>query len=201
MKHQLLIAALAAASAGPALAGFVGPTDPSHFTVSALGVLGGSSPVPGSATFTASQLTLVGANAISPSPTALAPACAGGVYSVLGPCQEQAVISGAGLYSFHWAYTTADPDGPAGDLFGVIVDGSRTTLSDLGGAISQSGNYAVTAASSFGWYINCTDCIGGAATAVITNFNAASVPEPGSLALVLAAVGGMGAATLRQRRA
>ncbi len=201
MTHRLLIALLAAAAASPALAGFVGPTDPSHFTVSALGTLIGASPVPGSATFTSTQLTLMGANAVSPSPADQAPACQGGVYSVLGPCQEQAVISGAGLYSFHWAYTTADDGGPAGDLFGVIVDGSRTTLSDLGGALSQSGDYAVTAASSFGWFVNCTDCIGGAATAVITNFNVASVPEPGSLALVLTAVGGMGAAALRQRRA
>jgi hypothetical protein len=195
------LAAMAAASATPALASFIGPTDPSHFTVSALGVLGGVSPTQGSATFTTSQLTLVGANAISSSPAAMAPACAGGVYSVLGPCQEQAVISGAGLYSFHWAYTTADPDGPAGDLFGVIVDGSRTTLSDLGGAIGQSGNYAVSAASSFGWYMNCTDCIGGAATAVITNFNVASVPEPGSLALVLTGALGLGVASLRRRQA
>ena len=46
-------------------------------------------------------------------------------------------LARAGSYQFHWAYTTQDVDGPAGDVFGVLVDGQRLTLSDPGGAVAQ----------------------------------------------------------------
>ena len=83
------------------------------------------------------------------------------------PCQLQVTASLAGNIDFDWSYVTADPDGPAGDIFGVMVDGQRFALSDLGGATAQTGHGSFTALSSFGWFVNCTDCIGGFATVAV----------------------------------
>ena len=131
--------------------------------------------------------------------------CVGGTYAFAGPCQIQTTIALPGTYSFHWSYSTVDPDGAAGDIFGVLVNGVRTQLSDPGGsAISQSGDRTFAASSSFGWFVNCTDCTGGAATAVITNFAVAPVPEPSTYALMaagLAALGAISRAGARRGRA
>jgi hypothetical protein len=76
-----------------------------------------------------------------------------------------------------------------GDLFGVIVDSTRIPLTDPFGADAQSGTRTFAAASSFGWFINCTDCVGGSATSTISQFTfAAAVPEPESYALMVAGV-------------
>jgi hypothetical protein len=191
---KTLIAALSlAALAGPALAvDFTGPYAPANWTVSTLGTLTGS-PTAGSATFTPTQLTLVGGNSSG--------GCTGGTYGFLtSPCQIQATIGIPGTYSFHWAYTTADADGPAGDIFGALVDGVRTQLSDPGGAISQSGDRTFNAASSFGWFVNCTDCTGGSATAIVSQFAIAqAVPEPSTYALLLGGMAALGVAARRKR--
>ncbi|HEX2539699.1 MAG TPA: PEP-CTERM sorting domain-containing protein [Caldimonas sp.] len=98
-----------------------------------------------------------------------------------------------GIYSFSWSYLTTDTAGPGGDLFGVLVDSSRVLLSDPGGANAQSGMRTFAAASSFGWFLNCTDCIGGSATATISQFDfmAAAIPEPETYALLLAGALGL----------
>jgi hypothetical protein len=172
--------------AGPAAADFTGPTAPGNWTVINTGTLIGGSPALGSATFSTTQLMLTGSNSLSPSG---APSCSGGFFQTLGPCQLQATISMPGTYSFSWSYLTSDDAGPGGDLFGVIVDSTRIQLSDPGGANAQSGTRTFAAGSSFGWFINCTDCIGGSATSTISQFAfAAAVPEPESYALMVAGV-------------
>ena len=189
MNTSLTSLLLGAAMAAPAYAvPFIGPGSPGARATSATGNLalnaGG-----GSATASSASLVLLGGDA-EPN------GCTGAVFSVLGPCRIQAVYTAPGIYSFTWAYTTADGAGPAGDMFGVLVDGVALTLSDLGGAVVQGANskqYAAT--TSFGWFLNCTDCTGGAATATIT---ALAVPEPAAWALML--VGGCAVAGRAWRR-
>jgi hypothetical protein len=203
MKPNTLVAMLAgAAFASPALAiDFTGPAAPANWTTSVLGTLTGASPNPGSAVFSPTQLVLAGGNATSPNPGADAPACAGGNYGFLGPCQIQTTIGLGGIYSFTWNYLTSDASGPGGDIFGVLINGVRTQLSDPGGAIAQSGTSSFAASSSFGWFMNCTDCIGGNATATVSSFAfAQAIPEPSTYGLLLAGLAAVGAAARRRRQ-
>jgi hypothetical protein len=195
----IALSALAAAAVfcSPAHADFSGPDAPASWTTLTTGTLTGSGTNAGSATFSSSQLTLLGGNTTTPTSDV---SCVGGVYGFLGPCQIQTTIGLGGTYTFHWSYVTADDGGPGGDIFGVIVNGMRIQLSDPGGAVSQSGNSTFSALSSFGWFVNCTDCIGGAATATITAFNAvAAVPEPETYALFGVGLAMLGVAARRRR--
>jgi hypothetical protein len=188
------IAALPAAHAGTIM-GFTGPFDPTTWTTTQSGNLTG--PAGGSATFTPTTLTIVGGNAISPDPANFVPACTGATAGFDGPCQITTLASAIlDPISFNWSYVTADSAGAEDDLFGVIVDGVKHQLSDPGGAISQSGAFSVSPTSSFGFYVNCTDCIEGAATATISSF--AAVPEPGTIALL--GVGGIVVGVARRKR-
>ena len=191
MKKSLLALA-ATVLCGAASADFSGPTAAANWTVANTGTLTGAPISIGMAAFTLAQLTLTGANA--------ATGCAGGVYGFAGPCQMQATINLAGIYSFDYVYGTLDADGPMGDIFGVIVNGVRVSpfISDPGGAVTQSGTRSFVASSSFGFFLNCTDCTGDTATVTITNFNLSPIPEPSSLALWLA--GGLVAAVSVRRR-
>ena len=179
------------APAGANVIGFTDGFAVGSWTVNFTGTLltpGGSL---GSVTETSTTFTLVGGNGISPDPGNFVPDCSGATYGILGPCEVDVFHTAAPFqtFQFHWAYTTADSGGPAGDIFGMLINGNRIQLSDPGGPISQSGNVTANALTSIGWFVNCTDCIEGAATATITNFVA--VPEPASLALL-----GLGLASL-----
>ena len=195
-----IVALLASAAAAPAMAaGFTGVAAPANFAVANTGTLIGGSPVVGTAVFSPTELTLTSSDTVSPDPPNFAPGCAGGAFGdMASPCQIQAVLGHAGTYSFDWTYVTSDPTGPGGDIFGVVVDGVRTPLSDVGGPPAQSGAGAsFIATSSFGWFLNCTDCIEGSATATVSNFSTTAVPEPASYALLLA--GGAAIAWARRR--
>ena len=192
MKKLTTLAALvAAAFAGSAMAGFTGVTDPSNFAVANLGTLLGAA-TPGTANFSSTALSMVGSDSDA--------GCAGGVYGFLSsPCQLQVTIIAAGTFSFDWTYSTADGDGPPGDIFGVLVDGLRIPISDPGGAVDQAGSRTLAATSSFGWFINCTDCTFGAASANVSNLS--FVPEPSSFALLVAGAIGLGASARRRKGA
>lgn len=197
IRPQRLALLLAVASA-PALAAFDGAWAPANWTVANTGILTGLSPVPGTGVFSTTQLVLTGSNTTSTNPGSFVPGCSGGVYgSGASPCRTQATISLAGSYTFSWSYTTSDSSGPGGDIFGILVDGTPLALSDPGGASTQSGVRTVSALSSFGWYVNCTDCIEGSAKVTISNFVVA-VPEPASWALMVG--GGLGLAGWRRRQ-
>ena len=154
--------------------GFTGPFNPGTWTTTFLGTLnlslGGG---PGSTTQTATTLTIVGGNTGIASPSL-------GCTSGINTCEidiTHPVPAGGLLFKFHWNYNTADD--PTFDPFGVLVDGNKITLGTVNGT---SGDFAIGAKSSFGWFINCTDCTSGAATAIVTGFVAA--PEPASLLLL-----------------
>jgi hypothetical protein len=177
---------------------FTGPVAPATWTVANTGTLTGGSPVLGTAAFATTQLVMTGST--SSSPSGELPSCSGGFFQTLGPCQLQVTQNLPGVYSFNWSYTTTDLSGPGGDIFGVIVDDSRIQISDPGGALTQSGTRSFAAESNFGWFMNCTDCIGGSASATISQFDfTAVIPEPETYALMVAGMLGL-AARLQRRR-
>jgi len=187
----VVAAVLALSAPAPASAitiGFDELFDPGEWVTTVLGTLIGGSPDPGTTSMTNTDLSITGGNSVSPDPANDAPGCEGGIYGfITSPCEIRITRSGLPnpfSLSFMWDYVTSDPGGAPGDIFGYLVNGVRTQLSDPGGPINQGGLVTVNATSSFGWFINCTDCIGGAATVRINGFQAAAVPEPGVLALL-----------------
>lgn len=191
MRRSILLTLLAAAMSGPALAAPV-TLGLGDFSVANTGTLVGDPIQPGSAVLaSATELQLAGGDA--------GVGCDGGVFSnATSPCALMVTLGRAGDYSFHWDYSTADGFGPGADLFGVVVDGLITLMSDPGGSVSQSGSASFTASSSFGWFINCTDCTDGSASVSITQFSTTAVPEPATAALVLAALAGVAGVSRRR---
>ena len=177
--------ALGIAASAPAEAltiGFNGAYDPTQWTTTILGT-----PPLGSAMFSASHttLTITGGDSLT--------GCLGGMPGSPGPCEVDVTSKNPNnSFSFHWDYNTSDI-GAGFDQFGLLLNGVHSVLSDLGGPLHQSGDVFIKANTQFGWYINCTDCTGGAAIVNITQFTAA--PEPASLMLL-----GLGLATLAALR-
>jgi hypothetical protein len=169
-----LAAAACALSAGPACAaGFSGPFAPAHWTTTISGPAFGSMVDTSAAP---DSITLTGGDDLS-----MAGCPDGTVSGFFGGCEIDFTTAVVGQVSFHWAYATADIT-PQYDEFGVIVDGVRTELVANGGDLTQGGNFSAAVHTSFGWYINCTDCTGGAATATLSNL--AAVPESSTAVLL-----------------
>src|SRR5262249_11904772 len=85
-----------------------------------------------------------------------------GYSSVINTCEINFTHPSGLIIKFHWSYKSAVD--PGLDPFGMLVDGAHITLATVNGS---SGDVSVFAKSTFGWFINCTDCTSGAATAVI----------------------------------
>jgi hypothetical protein len=157
---------------------FTGPFNPGTWTTTFLGTLnlsaGGG---PGSTAQTNTTLLIVGGN------TGVAPPNLGCI-SGINTCEVDITHAAGLLFKFHWTYNTADD--PGFDPFGMLVDGNHITLATLNGS---AGDVSIFAKTTFGWFINCTDCTSGAGTATITGFSAA--PEPASFLLL-----GLGLVTL-----
>ncbi len=192
-----LIAACIAPQARAAVIGFTGPLAPSQFTTTVVGNLTGRAG--GSVDANAARVVLSGGNDVGPNPVGFAPACTGATAGIVGPCEIRFVTTNViDPFTFDWNYTSTDSAGAGDDLFGVLLDGVRTQLSDPGGALTQSGHVSVSATTSFGWYVNCTDCIEGAAVATVGNLQAGLVPEPPAMALL--GLGLVAAGVVRSRR-
>lgn len=157
-----LIFLVGAASAQASAVDFTGAYAPANWT----------STIDGNGTVVASPTTVV-----LTSPDDLA---AGGFTRFTIPAAE------TGWLSFHWAFATLDD--PQYELFGYLLDGLFSRLSDPFGAMTQSGDarVAVTTGQVFGFAAWALDDLGGPATTTVSAFTA--VPEPGSLGLALAAL-------------
>lgn len=161
MTLPTLIAGTISMSAQAACTGFTGLFAPNQWTTTVSGNL--TEAAGGSSDINAMRLVLTGGNDFSPDPVGQTAACTGATVGVPGPCEIRFVTANiANPFIFDWSYLSRDS----------------------AGAIAQSGHLLVAANNSFGWYVDCTDCIEGAAVATITNFQAVIVPESGVIALL-----------------
>jgi hypothetical protein len=164
-----LLAGLALGAAAPASASFSGAYAVANWTAST--AHGGSIDTSG-----------------APNSIALVSSNDGG-----GPSNQDFTITAvaADTVSFDWDYGTAD-EGPSHDPFGYLLNNVFFQLTNNAGAKAQAGSFSfpVLAGDVFGFRARSGDSCCGAATTTVSNFNiGASVPEPGTLALL--ALGGM----------
>lgn len=161
MHHHLTRSLLAASAVVLVLAACGGSDDP-YWTTSTSASSSGLS-TPGTATAMADERGV----ALRGGDSSRATDCAKGQYGFSdSPCEVTAKLENTdGSQRYNWTYTTTDASGPGADILGVIVDGTRQALSDPGGPLQQSGTIELSGPAEF--FVNCTDCTGGAASATI----------------------------------
>ena len=117
-----------------------------------------------------------------------------------GLTQYTAVADMGYLVDFQWAYSSDDIDDSSFDPAGFTINGVLTqlTVTEEPPAIQDgAGAFQILAGDTFGWYVDSTDGILGAADLdVFSDFTV--IPLPAGGLLLLTALGGM--AALRRRR-
>lgn len=170
MRHSLssfvlaATAALLSACGGGGGGGVSLPVDPPATWTGTTSAQSAALASPGSVTVSGDSVTLVGGNSTDAAP------CAGAQYGFsTAPCSVSAQLQkSAGLQKLDWSYSTSDSSGPGGDIFGVVLDGRVVNLSDPGGPQQQSGSIDVSGSNTVAFFLNCTDCTGGAAQTTVT---------------------------------
>jgi hypothetical protein len=182
----------------PALASFSGPYDPSLWTTTLTGnPPGGGWPVGVDASAAPDAITIVGGD------SAVGTDCWDDNFA--NPRKGCAILfmieaAASGAVSFAWSYESFDNSGTAYyDVFGYVIDGVPTQLTDSYGGIVQNGtaSFNVAAGQSFGFWLDCGDCGYYEAMASVRDFQA-PLPEPTTVTLFSLGLASLAAA--RRRR-
>jgi hypothetical protein len=186
---SLVAAVLAAAFiATPATAsssayGFSGPYAPALWTTALTGTpAGGGAPAAVDASGAPSTIIIRGGDDVPPGGTD----CWDD--NLANPRKGCAILytltaSVSGTVGFDWAYESFDNSSSAVyDVFGYVVDGLTTQVTNDGGSITQNGSvsFDVVAGQTFGFWLDCGDCGYGNAVVSIRGFRA---PAPAAAAI------------------
>jgi len=191
LSITLLCGALLFAGAGEAKAEFVG-----YYSVVSCASQPGSGTVAcGNFALTNSGGLLPNGYVTSPDSTALTLTGTNDGSDLQGSTTLTIASNSSGTFQFNWAFTTLDT--PGFESAGYLLNGLLFQVADTNGE-SGSVMVPVLAGQVIGFEVASLDDTGSPGNLTITQFSAPTVPEPGSLLLLLAGVAG--AITIRRRK-
>jgi hypothetical protein len=171
------------ATASSSAYNFSGSYAPAHWTTTLTGTpAGGGVPAGVDASGAPSTITIRGGDGVPPGGTD----CWDDNLS--NPRKGCAIFytftaSVSGTVGFDWDYESFDNSSSAiYDVFGYVVDGLTTQVTNDGGPIAQNGSvsFDVVAGQTFGFWVDCGDCGYGNAVVSIRGFTA---PAPAAAAI------------------